>query len=306
MKTKIRARSGFTFVEVLLSLILGGVLSVAVVEAAATVVRLETRMANRSLALERGWNVLSVLEPRALHAALGLTASYRDGDSPLPGRWAHGPLYIWRDALFPADEDGDGVFRGRGLSVLYSIPSGLRADLHAIKEIENNLYISLLGDASQLDDRLPVNTASDIRSWTVFPLSGRPVSISNHSVAAGHSSSWLTIRLTGVQPPIQLYPYDELHYLRAARFFAENAGLYAETFTTAWKSQGEMLEGVLEMWFEWTPSKRRLEVWILTTGGESSVKNSRPSEWPASAPWKADFERQDMAVTFGSWILKNL
>ncbi|GHS93253.1 hypothetical protein AGMMS50276_03200 [Synergistales bacterium] len=314
----IHRRFGFTLIEVLLTLILGGALSVAVIETLSTIIRLDARMANRSLALERGWYVLSVLEPRALHASLGLTFSPSDslfqrsfgggtGTFPPPGGlgWEHGPLRIWRDNLHSADEDDDGVFRGRGFSVLYSVPSGLRADIPAVIELSDGLLdVEVRGDASQLDVRLPATSKKDIRSWAVFPLSRLPVHISSH-IAGSHSSS-LKIQLASAMSTY-IYPYDELHYLRGERFFAENAQLYAQTLTTAWQSQGEaMLEGVLEMWFEWTPSLHRLEAWILTTGGQSGVKTPRHSDWPAAAPWKADFERQDTAVVFGSWILKNL
>jgi hypothetical protein len=98
-----------------------------------------------------------------------------------------------------------------------------------------------------------------------------------------------------------------MHYLRGERFQVKNGSLQSEELHTSWVATGERVEGVLEMWFQWTPSKSLLEAWILTTGGNASFgRASRPKEWPADASWRSEFELHDLAVVRGSWILKNL
>jgi hypothetical protein len=126
--------------------------------------------------------------------------------------------------------------------------------------------------------------------------------------ASEYRNGELTIRLAeGSDLSATLRPYDEMHYLRAERFQVKDDSLCSEELHAFWTGAEPRVEGVLEMWFQWTPSKSRLEAWILTTGGRaSSGKTPRPEEWPAEASWSANFELHDVAVLRGSWILKNL
>jgi hypothetical protein len=201
----------------------------------------------------------------------------------------------------------NGVCRGRGLAVLYALPSALTAKLPKNKPLsldagfpvtikmtpQDNLYT--------LSDRLSVTAQNDMRSWVTFPLTQLPL-------YAKYSKGELTVCIpqeAGLSST--LYPYDELHYLRGERFQVRDGELWSEDLYTTWTSYEARVDGVLETWFEWTPSKRRLEAWVLTTGGGfSSGDPVRPEEWPAEAPWRAEFEGRHMVVTRKSWILENL
>jgi hypothetical protein len=82
--------------------------------------------------------------------------------------------------------------------------------------------------------------------------------------------------------------------------------MYSEELRTTWMTPAQRLEGVLEMWFEWTPSKKLFETWVLTTGGPSYRRTPRPGSWPAEAPWRPEFEGHEVAVVRGSWLLYNM
>jgi hypothetical protein len=153
-----------------------------------------------------------------------------------------------------------------------------------------------------MEDRLPTKEKKDLRSWVTFPLMGFPVYASE--CLAGE----LTIRLAeGSSLFASLRPYDEMHYLRAERFQVKNGDLQSEELHASWTRAEIRVEGVLEMWFQWTPSKNLLEAWVLAMGGKAAFgKTSRPEEWPAEAPWTAEFESYDVTVVGGSWILRNL
>jgi prepilin-type N-terminal cleavage/methylation domain-containing protein len=314
--------SGFSLVEILLALTIGAAVIAAVLQAAFYLLFLEKRILSGALAWERGQNVLSILEPRVLHAGLGLTYERArdvfersfgkngkdEAGAPPPAYWTRGPLQIWANYPSPnglAAED-NGVYRGKGIAVLYAVPSALKAQLTGIADMSpgDSATIQLVPseNLTAITERLPPTAAKkDLRSWVTFPLTQLPVRVT------GYSYGSLTIYLPKGSDLSAIYPYDEMHYLRAELFQAQGNSLVSHELTSYWESAEERLEGVLEMWFEWTPSKRLLEAWILTTGGESSSGCSvRPGDWPKEAPWRSGFERHDLAVARGSWILRNM
>jgi len=316
-------RRGLTLIEILLTILL----SVLVVSFAFGIARQVTltmeRMSNRAIAWEKGQNALSIIEHRALHAALGITYESAGGvfsrsfgsdnmNSPQPAQWTdRGPLQIWTGypTLFSLAANDGGVFRGRGIALLYAIPSALRAKISDDVPMSEGVSVKFeLIPREELDaitTRLPTTARNDLRSWVTFPLMRLPV-------YAVYSAGELTIRtadgfdLSSMPSPPFLHPYDEMHCLRAERFYAQNNVMLSEELRTAWTNLETRLEGVLEMWFEWTPSKKLLDAWILTTGGNSSGRTERPKDWPIEAPWRTNFELHDVAVARGSWLLKNM
>ena len=312
-------RCGFTLIEVLIATLLSAVAVLVTLMVTRQAVVVMKRMASRALAWERGQNALSIIEPRVLHAALGITYERagnvfsrsfgNDMNSPPPAQWTdRGPLQVWEGypALLKLAPDVGGVIRGRGLAVLYAIPGALRASLSEDVPVPlsegESVRFELIPreELSGISTRLPTAARNDLRSWVTFPLMGLPV-------YATYSTGELTIRMAdGSGLSATLYPYDEMHYLRAERFFIQNEVMYSEELRTAWTYLETRLEGVLEMWFEWSPSKRLLEAWVLTTGGSASTITARPKEWPPEAPWRASFGLHDVAVVKGSWLLRNM
>jgi len=315
-------RKGFTLTELLITSLLGAVVVLVTLGIAMQSTMLAERIASRTLAWERGQNALSIIEPRALHASFGITFSQtgdvfrrsfgrNDINSPPPARWTdRGPLQIWSGfpSLFNIAPNEGGVFRGRGIALLYAIPSARRVYIADNTPIVLNegqsTNVRLIPSSSELGttpSRLTGHTRNDLRSWVTFPLMRLPV----HAVYSASSVTVSMAEASGLSAV--LYPYDEMHYLRASRFFAQNEAMFSEELRTAWTHIENRLEGVLEMWFEWTPSKNLLEAWILTTGGRiSSGRSARPAGWPLEAPWRTSFEYHSVLVTRGAWFLRNM
>ena len=317
-------RRGFTLIELLTAAILSAAVVLVTTEVVRQTALIMERMSSRTLAWERGQNALSIIEPRALHAGFGITYE-RAGDvfrrsfgndmnSPPPARWTdgRGPLQIWDGfpSLSKLALDDGGVFRGRGAAILYAMPSALRASMADDAPITlsggESVRIRLVPseELSGITNRLPTTARNDLRSWVTFPLMRLPV-------YATYSAGELTVRMAdGSGLSATLNPYDEMHCIRAERFYAQHDVMYSDELRNAWTNVEERLEGVLEMWFEWTPSKKLLEAWILTTGGirekNPTAGTARPKDWPSEAPWRANFEFHDVVVVRGSWFLKNM
>ena len=325
MKPTLPTRLGFTLVELLSGILLGATVGTVTVQTIRWILLIEIRLANRALAWERGQNVLSILEPRVTHAALGLTfqqvgnvfqSSFGGASlsSPPPGRWSgRGPLQVWRGlpsgppTLWELAPETGGVCRGRGLAVLYAVPSDLTAKLDGPLTLDggHDAAVRLVPQENlgEVPDRLPVMVKNDLRSWVVFPLSRFPVHVSAY--LAG------TVTVSAAAFSVTIYPNDEMYYLRAERFQVQNDTLQSEELhdRDSWAAKGmfSRVEGVLEMWFEWNPAAKVLDVWVLTTGGPAAFGRSvRPRDWPAEAPWRDEFSLHDVTVVRASWQVRNL
>ncbi|MDR3264844.1 MAG: prepilin-type N-terminal cleavage/methylation domain-containing protein [Synergistaceae bacterium] len=314
-------RRGLTLVETLIAVVLCAVVGAAVLQATRHALLLTVRFSHRTLAWERGQNVLSILKPRVLNASLGVTWE-RTGDkfqrsfganwtpSPPPAKWTCGPVQVWQGypSLMSPVPETDGVCRGRGLALLYAVPSSLKA------KIDGNGPVSMDEGAScrielvppenrsELTEMLYYGRKNDLWSWVVFPFMRLPV------YTRDYSGGKLTVQLAADSAlNATLLPYDEMHYLRSDRFQVQNETLYSETLRQSWTSIQPRVDGVLELWFELRPSKRLLDVWVLAAGGPATFgKSVRPQGWPDEAPWRSVFERYDLAVARASWPVKNL
>ena len=256
-----------------------------------------------------------------MHASFGITYKHTGNkfqrsfggnkvSSPPPGKWTQGPLQVWEGypSLWNPVVEKSGVCKGRGLVVLYAVPSALKVKLPGNKPLSMdegvpkaiNLYP--VENLNKIDERLKAGVKNDLRSWVTFPLMKLPV------YTSGYSSGTLTIQLAeGSGLSAELSPYDEMHYLRCERFQIMHGELYSESLEVSWKNLQPRVEGILEMWFEWTPSKRLLEVWVLAAGGGAAFgRSTKPDSWPAEAPWRSEFERHELVVVQASWLLRNL
>ena len=314
-------RSGFTLIEVLIAILLSAVVFSVTMQVTRHGLQVIERISNRALAWERGQNALSIIDPRASHAAFGITyervgdvfrRSFGKNDMswPPPAKWTdRGPLQIWKESsmLNLAADDG-GVFRGCGIAILYAVPTALRAKMDDDSAIflseGESATIRLIPseDLSGITSRLPTTARNDLRSWVTFPLMGLPVHA--EYLGGGQLSVYMT---DGSGLSTTLYPYDEMHCLRGDYFYVQNEVMFSKELRTAWTNVETRLEGVLEMWFEWTPSEKLLKAWILTTGGRvSSYRTERPNDWPTEAPWRTNFELHDVMVVKASWLIKNM
>ena len=321
-------RKGFTLIELLMAIVIRSLILTAVLLSVQQVLQMKMKLSSRTLAWQRGQNVLAILDQRVKHAGLGLSVQ-RAGDlfrrsfgggtsaqNPPPASWTdRGPIQIWRGlpsgppSLWDLAPELGGVRRGRGLAVLYGVPSYLKAKLGGTLPLSMNAGVPIKVKLEphenlslyHISERLPTTDRRDLRAWVTFPLMGFPVYVS------AYSAGELTIRLAeGTGLTSTLYPYDEMHYLRGERFQVRNDALYSEDLTTTWTNFDARIEGVLELWFEWTASEKRLEAWVLTSGGRALRKSSRPRNWPAEAAWNSDFERHEVLVLSDSWILHNM
>lgn len=304
--------------ETLCAALITAALGAALLQGGRHILLLTTRLSNRTLAWERGQNALSLLEPRVTHAGLGLpggsTQELRQAfgagqpSAPPPAFWSQGPVQVWEGypTLWNPVPEKENVRRGRGLVLLYAVPSRLQAKLREGRPLAMEAGVSCsleLFPAEAMTgaaDGLRPGTRDDLWSWVVFPFMKLPLYLS------GRFGNTVVLQ-AAVSAKAPLLPWDEMHFLRGERFQVRHSTLYGETLRRRWEAGQPLLDGILEMWFEWTPSKRLLEAWVLSTGGSAAFGTaSRPPEWPPEAPWREDFEGHDTVVSRASWVVRNL
>lgn len=314
---------GFTLVEVLTALIVGAILGAALLEAWRWLSHSSERVSRTLLARDRGERVLSFLEPRVLHAGLGLSSCRADGvlrrafgygspGAPMIASWPDHvrPLQIYKEFSGswpdPAVNEG-GVYRGGSLCLLYAVPSGVilknegggSVTLEPGERLRGTVVSGSLSGAVSV-----AGLFHDLRSWFSLPLTGYPL------FWEGGTPSKPVLKLAdGVVGPVVAPPVNELYLLRGERFFVMNGTLYFQELRGSWYPPlfQPRENGVLALWCEWRPALRTLDLWVLASGGPAVfAPSARPSSWPVEAPWKKAFEEHEVFVSRGSWRAENL
>ena len=317
---------GFLLVEVLTALVVGSVVGAIVLAAGRWFVLSSERVSRLLLARDRGERVLSYLEPRVLHAGLGLSScrtgsllrrafGYGSSGAPLVATWTDRsrPLQVYKTlggaSPEPAGDEG-GVFRGSGLCLLYAVPSGIvlgtagggPVSLDPGEGARFSVLSGSLGDWGSTASA--VGRSRDLRSWVSLPLTGYPFFIE------GHSGAEVSLELAaGVPGPVEVPPINDLFLMRGERFGVINGTLCFQELRTAWYPPyfQPLEDGVLALWFEWRPALKCLDLWVLTSGGPAVFgPASRPPSWPVEAPWRAAFSRHELHVSRASWRAENL
>ena len=147
-----------------------------------------------------------------------------------------------------------------------------------------------------------------LNKYTVMSGAGKPVYIASDpddnygkfKLALQYSSS------------VEVYPGDELMYLKCERIFVNGTNFYFQHFqdfpdnATKWGNQYANESGILEVYFELDTSTNILDMYVLASGGVNDAGNTqRPVSWPSDF-WKTEFANYMIYVSRASWKLSNI
>lgn len=214
-----RQRRGFTLVELLVSLLIGGVALAAAVFALYTFFSTVEHNTEYAEAQQNAEMALAFLEPYVLLAGLGMPNDDAPGkenqfstcwpsgngtDVGLPP-WRRSP-HFWTSSVSCVGEGGS------ELRLVSAVPRQCAA-------LEGRI-LEGGGDALRVSE-VP---SEILERWVVFPASSIPFFVQ----AAGADS--LTLRAVRNAP---IHLYDQLHEVKALRFFVQNDQLYTDDFSSA-------------------------------------------------------------------------
>ena len=313
------SRRGFTLIELLAGLLMLSALGLTLLAGERWLLLAVTRAERIFTARSRGHRVISFVEPRVLHAGLGLSSCRGAGalrqafgdDAPMVANWSGSSPFIrvYKDTpipMTPAEEE-NGVLRGTAFCALYARPSGLvlgTADGEALSLSPGGTarLDILVGDWAS--SGFYTGRSRNLRSWGTLPLSGMPfylVSRTGRKVSLSFAGS--------MSLPVELSPVDELLSLQCERFCVRSGVFCFQGMETGWYPPDfyPREEGVLALWVEWEPSSRAFSLWVLASGGPAVFGwTGRPAEWPEDAPWQEGFGQHELYVSRASWRLENL
>ncbi|MBQ6774331.1 MAG: hypothetical protein IJP48_09765 [Synergistaceae bacterium] len=345
----------FTLTEILTGTILQAGFVIVLMGAFYMLVNFQAANTKLITAREKGQRVLAYIENRIMHAGLGL----RKCSNPSEIRGAFGnnfqafnnltlPVAVtystevdlinmneWK-TTHTEKNDGEGIFRGNILTVLYAMPypgTGNESKIlvldnnnsGTVKTISGDVECKVLGGAYKIGSKsnelkyYAANDSDNLYSYKVTASSGAPLYISEFT---NGNNFKLTTKFTG--DSIDIASGSELLNLQCEKMFVRgtagsnsvrifsfvNLGTeYQWLKKTGYNDSYE--NGILEVYFELDTHTNILDCYVLASGGRDPSLNTQcPASWPTKAPHKArwlnEYKYYEVYVSRASWKLHNI
>ena len=310
----LRKKSAFTFIELLVSMLILGIVMAAVIALMFSVFKSYELHQDITEAKQRGQLAVASIQPYILNAGLGMPAAKADfqkafegqtGTVALPGIMPADTAKAFKSFVQLASAKtpvADAVTEAPEVWIVYSIPSGagvnkgysLSAGSPAVIELDQFADLSAATNLSAVKQNL--------KAWVSFPATTSPFWISE--IDAGNSK--LTLNTATQQ---KIIAFDEIHLVRAVKAFVASGSILTIERLDGSGAQ-PAVDGIVGLWCEFDPAGDR--VLTVRALARSSTKRkdhhwSGVEEWPAAAsPKVADLDRQyRYAVVSRSWRIRN-
>ncbi len=330
----------FILVEILTGMALQAVFILTLCTSFYLMLSFYTRTQQTLAARQKGKKVIAYVDARIRNVGLGLrecdnSSEVRDSLYPLSSALLENknltlPVAVTQDNWnYKAVDDSDKKFKGNRLTLLYTQrPSeGLNFTINTIESPDKsgkNIPITVSQNATEVgfvtgssgkidynaSDFSPYASKNSLNSYTVMVGAGKPLYIQTTPKDNGRFKLNLQTN-TSSTPYVEVYPGDELLYLKCERFFVEGQNFKFKRFGTEdnggiWAGEYSNEEGILEVYFELDTSQNILDMYVLASGGNNTSKNTqKPSAWP-SEYWKSEYASYTIYMSRASWKLHNI
>lgn len=317
-----RKKSGFTLTEILISILIIGIVMSAVLTLFVSVFKSYEFHQDIMEAKQRGQIALAAIEPLVVNAGLGMPTASDDFEDVFSGltkilpsgntdEQFTGPVQIANDGKRNIILETSGVYTdkylGNELWLVYGVQSGY--GVNQSKEILEDFSsgdIEIQPDDFSLLTGNIENNKTSLKGWIVFPVSEYPLSISD----ADLTDKKLTVASVKNQ---DLYRYDELHYVRAAKIRVKSRNLEVDFMMDTAEKFQPVAEGIDAMRCIFEPfdadgePSRLLTVTVLARADTMRPElNITSVEGWDTANWGAIPDvRYRYAVVSRSWRIRN-
>lgn len=329
----------FVLVEILTGMVLQAGFIIVLCTSFYLMLSFYTRTQQVLNARQRGEKVIAYVNARIRNAGLGLgecsssseirDALYNLKSSMLEGKNLTLPVSVTSGNWNFKAKNSNNKFTGNRLTLLYTQRASDRKLI--IRTIESpdksgsNCALTLSADTSLHNVSADVgfilkknNDYSNSEFYKKGDASTRLLCLNSYTVLAGTGRPLFIcedINTSNGKFKLQsfnayetnIYPGDELLYLKCERMFAENQNFKFMRFkTNSWGDKIPSEAGILEIYFELDASNNILDMYVLASGGINDSGNTqKPSAWPSDF-WKSDYENYTVYVSRASWKLHNI
>ncbi|MGC9423980.1 PilW family protein [Vibrio sp.] len=288
-------KKGFTFIELLIAMVIVAIVSGAVIMLGYTYFNHFEQSNELSMARERAIMVATYLERRILNAGLGMPSSGDSFTKAFEGLWDNGDFVgeEWDREVFKPQDDGASFINE--LMIAYAMPSGMRTlEYSQVGTGGESIGLSSL-DTSKIKKNDKITT----KGWIVFPSQRMPFFITDYDT----TNTTITLR-SEISGTWAIPANEELHLVRFLHAYVENETFKVNDLTIA--DNQPIVEGILSCKFSYEESTNLLEVSILARG------NKQYSSYVAPADLKGwgtiendDWRKYHLTVVNKGWRVRN-
>lgn len=307
-------KKGFTFVELLIAMVIVAIVSGAVIMLGYTYFNHFEQSNELSMARERGIMVVTYLEKRILNTGLGMPETddddFKDAFGDLWSASAFAPYTTptasrdWNGPLYLPEVEEDQKHSSNELVMAYSVPAGVyTTSQDYVTDEEREIEISVL--SSGFEEKISYTDQSKTKSWVLFPsIVEYPSSRLPLLITKEFNTGNTTISLRTIEGSGKISENDELHYIRFMRAYVEDETFKVDDLTIA--DNQPIVEGILSCRFTYDEPTNLLEVSILARGEKqypSYVAPENLNGWGAVE--NDDWRKYHLTVVNKGWRVRN-
>ncbi len=293
-----RSGKAFTFVELLIAMVIVAIVSGAVIMLGYTYFNHFEQATELSMARERGIMVVTYLEKRILNAGIGMPEPGSDFTDAFEGLWGATELEPYTDSrdwdapVYMPEIEEDDISSSDELMIAYAVPSGVFTTVSAdIGNTDVDVDMSGTVDGTKIE-----NDATATKGWVVFPSVLTPFRI----ISA--QTDEVTIR--AVRDHHWYLPAnDGLNHVRILRAFVEAERFMAQDMTVS--GAQPVIEGVLGCRFFYDDETKVLAVSVLTRGNRSYSRLVSPANMTGWGPVEENWRYYYLSVVNKGWRVRN-
>ncbi len=308
-------KKAFTFVELLIAMVILAIVSGAVIMLAYTYFNHFEQANELSMARERGIMVVTYLEKRILNAGLGMPSSgtsfkrafgdlweaddFKAYTTPVASRDWNGPIYL-------PEMEKDEVHSSDELVMAYALPSGVYAvSQDYVNDDEEGRKIELSDPPDGFEEKIK-DDPKTTKSWVLFPsVVEYPSSRLPLLIKEFDESNTITLRTINGSGKIS--ENDELHFVRFLRAFVESGTFYARDMAISTISTTQpIVEGILDCRFSYDDRNGILSVSVLSRGNKRYSHYVAPSSLEG---WEtiedSEWRKYHLTVVNKGWRVRN-